>query len=181
MTIYDFTVQDKDGNMVSLSEYKGKTVLIVNSATECGFTPQYANLQNMYKKFQDKGFVILDFPCDQFGHQAPGSDSEIHQFCTSRFGIKFPMFHKIEVNGENEAPLFKYLKSEKGFTGFDMSNAFAQAIISILKKKDPDYEKNSDIKWNFTKFLIDKNGKVLKRYEPTENMEKLEADIEAIL
>ena len=168
MTVYDFIVQDKDGNKVSLSEYRGKTILIINSATECGFTPQYANLQDLYNRYQDKGFVILDFPCDQFGHQAPGSDSEIHQFCSSRFGVKFPMFHKIEVNGEHEEPLFKYLKSQKGFTGFDMKNALAQALVLQLKKTDPDYEKNDNIKWNFTKFLVDKNGTVLERYEPTD-------------
>ena len=181
MTVYDFIVQDKDGNKVSLSEYRGKTILIINSATECGFTPQYANLQDLYNRYQDKGFVILDFPCDQFGHQAPGSDSEIHQFCSSRFGVKFPMFHKIEVNGEHEEPLFKYLKSQKGFTGFDMKNALAQALVLQLKKTDPDYEKNDNIKWNFTKFLVDKNGTVLERYEPTDRMEKLENGIKQIL
>lgn len=124
---------------------------------------------------------ILDFPCDQFGHQAPGSDSEIHLFCSSRFGIKFPMFHKIEVNGENEEPLFKYLKSQKGFKGFDMENALAQALVFQLKKTDPDYEKNDNIKWNFTKFLVDKHGTVLERYEPTASMDKLENDIKQIL
>lgn len=181
MRIYDFIVQDKDGKKVSLSEYKGKTVLIINTATTCGFTPQYATLQNLYNSYQDKGFVILDFPCDQFGHQASGSESEIHQFCTSRFGVKFPMFHKVEVNGENEEPLFKYLKSQKGFKGFDMSYTLAQAIAFQLKMKDPDYEKNADIKWNFTKFLIDKNGTVVERYEPTDSLEKLEDDIKEIL
>ncbi len=177
MAIYDFTVQDMRGNKVSLSQYKGKTLLIVNTATECGFTPQYANLQNLYTKYKDKDFVVLDFPCDQFVHQAPGSDNEIHQFCTSRFGVKFPIFHKIEVNGPAQEPLFEYLKTQKGFKGFDMSNALAQALIFQLKKTDPDYQNNSDIKWNFTKFLVDKNGNVLERYEPTDSMEKLEADV----
>ena len=181
MTVYDFTVQDKNGKNVSLSEYRGKTLLIINSATECGFTPQYANLQDLYSRYKDKGFIILDFPCDQFGHQARGSDSEIHLFCSSRFGVNFPMFHKVEVNGENEAPLFKYLKSIKGFKGFDMKNALAKALSFQLKLTDPDYEKNDNIKWNFTKFLIDKNGTVLDRYEPTDSMEKLENDIKQIL
>ena len=181
MTVYDFTVQDKDGKNVRLSEYKGKTVLIINSATECGFTPQYANLQDLYRRYQDKGFVILDFPCDQFGHQAPKTDGEIHLFCSSRFGITFPILHKVEVNGENESPLFKYLKSRKGFKGFDMKNLLAQALDFQLRRVEPDYDKNDDIKWNFTKFLIDKNGTVLERYEPTDSMEKLESDIKKIL
>lgn len=181
MTIYDFTVKDKDGKDVALSQYKGKVVMVVNSATECGFTPQYANLQALYKSYADKGFVILDFPCDQFGHQAPGTEAEIHKFCTSRFGVTFPMFQKSEVNGPNELPLFKYLKEQKGFGGFDKEAALANALDSMLRKKDPDYDKKSDIKWNFTKFLISKDGKVLARYEPTADFGKIEDDLKAAL
>jgi glutathione peroxidase len=182
MNIYDFIVTDNNkGKQISLADYKGKTVLIINSATECGFTPQYADLENLYKKYADKGFVILDFPCNQFGHQAPGSDDEIHQFCTSRFGVTFPAFHKIDLNGENEEPLFHYLKTQKGFAGFDKNHKLAATLDGLLSKEDPNYAAKPDIKWNFTKFLIDKNGTVLKRFEPTEDMKKVETEITAVL
>ena len=118
MNIYDFTVKDRDGKDVNLADYKGKVLLVINSATECGFTPQYKGLQEIYNKYHEKGLEILDFPCNQFGSQAPGTDSEIHTFCTGRFGITFPQFAKIDVNGENESPLFAYLKNEKPFKGF---------------------------------------------------------------
>jgi glutathione peroxidase len=181
MTIYDFHLTDTEGKKVPLSQYKGKTVLIINSATECGFTPQYADLQTIYSKYADKGFVILDFPCDQFGHQAPGSDEEIHQFCTSRFGVTFPMFHKIEVNGSNAAPLFTYLKSIKGFGGFAKEHPLSAKLDQKLSKVDPDYASKPDIKWNFTKFLIDKNGTVRERFEPTTDMKEVEKKIAAVL
>ena len=181
MTIYDFTVQNNEGKTVSLADYRGKTILVVNTATECGFTPQYANLQALYADYASKGFVILDFPCNQFGNQAPGSDEEIHTFCTARFGVKFPLFKKIDVNGPNASPVFNYLKSQKGFAGFDLKNPLGKALDGLLKQKDPNYAANNDIKWNFTKFLIDKDGAVRARYEPTDSMEKLEEDIKAIL
>ncbi|MBQ9276857.1 MAG: glutathione peroxidase [Clostridia bacterium] len=152
-TIYDFTVKDKKGNDVSLSEYKGKVLLIVNTATGCGFTPQYDGLQDLYEKYQEKGFEILDFPCNQFANQAPGSDEEIGSFCQARFGITFPQFAKIDVNGKNQAPLYEYLKSQKkGALG-------------------------SNIKWNFTKFLVDRDGNVVDRFAPTVTPEKLDADV----
>jgi glutathione peroxidase len=157
MGLYDITVKDQEGNDVSLSEYKGRTLLIVNTATGCGFTPQYDGLQDLYEQFSESGFEILDFPCNQFGGQAPGSDEEIHSFCTGRYGITFPQFQKIDVNGENESPLYSFLKKQKG--GLFGSN----------------------IKWNFTKFLVDREGNVIKRYPPTDTPEKIKIDIEKII
>lgn len=151
MRVYDFKVKAMNGDEVSLSAYKGKVLLIVNTATGCGFTPQYKGLQELYTKYKDKGFEILDFPCNQFLGQAPGTEEEIHKFCTGRFGITFPQFAKIEVNGKNEEPLFKYIKNE------------AKGVIG------------SKIKWNFTKFLIDKNGNVLKRFAPSDTPEKIDS------
>ncbi len=150
MKLYDFTVKSRKGSDVSLKDYEGKVLLIVNTATGCGFTPQYKGLQALYDKYKDKGFEILDFPCNQFANQAPGSDEEIHTFCTGRFGITFPQFGKIDVNGKAEDPLYTYLKQQK-------KGCFG-----------------SKIKWNFTKFLIGKDGTVLKRFAPTDTPEKLE-------
>lgn len=154
MSVYDFKVKAMDGSEVSLADYKGKVLLIVNTATGCGFTPQYDGLQDLYDKYKDQGFEILDFPCNQFLQQAPGSEEEIHSFCTGRYGITFPQFAKIEVNGKNEDPLYTFLKKEKG------------GICS------------SNIKWNFTKFLIAKDGTVKARFAPTKTPEKIDALIE---
>lgn len=169
--LYDFTVKDREGKDVSLADYKGKVVLVVNTATECGFTPTYANLQELYAEEHDKGLEILDFPCNQFGQQAPGTAEEIHTFCTGRFGVTFPQFGKLEVNGVNEAPLFTWLKSQKGFAGFDPDHKITPILVDILGKADPDWEKKADIKWNFTKFLVDREGNVVERFEPTANVE----------
>ena len=168
-SVLDFTVKDRKGNDVALSEYKGKVLLIVNTATRCGFTPQYEELQEMYDKYKDKGLVILDFPCNQFGEQAPGDIASIHEFCTSKYNTTFPQFDKVEVNGENESPLFKFLKAKQGFKGFGNGNQ-AKFMDEMLKKKDPDYASKSDIKWNFTKFLVDSKGEVVARFEPTASM-----------
>ncbi|MGC6175750.1 glutathione peroxidase [Lacrimispora sp. 38-1] len=157
MNLYDITVTDRIGTPVTLSRYKGKTLLIVNTATGCGFTPQYEGLEALYRKYKDQGFEILDFPCNQFGHQAPGTEEEIHQFCTMNYEVSFPQFAKIEVNGPGESPLYSYLKSQQS---------------GILGSK---------IKWNFTKFLVDKNGNVTNRYAPADKPEKLEKDILALL
>lgn len=181
MNIYDFNVLDADGNEISLREYEGKVVLIINSATECGFTPQYDELQDMYEKYAQEGFVILDFPCNQFGNQAPGSTEEIVAFCDSRYGITFPIFDKIEVNGPNESPLYTYLKEQKGFAGFDTGNEASPMMEGLLSKIDPDFRNNSNIKWNFTKFLIDRNGNVVERYEPTADMFAVEAEVRRLV
>ena len=174
MNIYDFKVKNNKGEEVSLSDYKNKVVLIINSATECGFTPQYEQLQKLYADYQDKDFVILDFPCNQFRHQAPGSDEEIAKFCSSRFGVTFPLFSKIEVNGDGACEVFKYLKSEKGFAGWGADNDMSKLLTKMLGEADPDYASKPDIKWNFTKFLIDKNGNVVRRFEPTEGVAVVE-------
>ena len=167
MNIYDFKVKAQDVSSVNLADYKGKVLLIVNSATGCGFTPQYTELQEIYTEFKDQGLEILDFPCNQFGEQAPGEDAEIHTFCTGRFGITFPQFSKIDVNGENADPLFKYLTENTKFEGFGMS-PMGVMLSGIAKKMDKDYKKNGKIKWNFTKFLIDRNGEIVARFEPTD-------------
>lgn len=179
--IYDFVMEDAFGNERALSDYEGKVILIINSATECGFTPQYDALQDFYEKYEKDGFVVLDFPCDQFGHQAPGTNEEIVRFCDSRYGITFPIFSKIEVNGENESPLFAYLKSQKGFAGFAPDHPLTPMLESALERTDPDYKQNSDIKWNFTKFLISREGEVVERFEPTADMKEVEHKIEELL
>lgn len=157
MNIYDFTVKDATGQDVSMKEYQGKVLLIVNTATGCGLTPQYAGLQELYDTYKDQGFEILDFPCNQFANQAPGSDDEIKSFCETRFGVTFKIFHKIDVNGDNADPLFHFLKKEQG---------------GML---------GSNIKWNFTKFLVNKHGQVVKRFAPTDVPEKIENDIKKLL
>ena len=177
-SVYDFTVKDDAGKDVSLADYKGKVLLIVNTATRCGFTPQYKELEALYEKYAKDGFEILDFPCNQFGEQAPGSIQEIHQFCTANFDIQFPQFDKIDVNGANEHPLYTYLKSQKGFGGFDTTDQRGKFMDEMMRKQDADYDKKSDIKWNFTKFLISRDGRVLKRYEPTDKMSTIEADMQ---
>ena len=157
MSIYDFTVKDAQGSDVRLSDYKGKVLLIVNTATGCGFTPQYEGLQNLYDAYRSQGLEILDFPCNQFGHQAPGTEEEIVSFCKGRFGVTFRQFAKINVNGEDESPLYAYLKSQKG---------------GVL---------GSNIKWNFTKFLVDRDGHVVERYAPTVTPESIENRIKELL
>jgi len=176
-SIYDFKVKDDVGQDVSLSDYKGKLLLIVNTATRCGFTPQYKELEVLYEKYRSEGLEILDFPCNQFGEQAPGTIQEIHQFCSANFDIQFPQFDKIEVNGVNEHPLYTWLKAQKGFSGFDVNDQRGKMMDGMLRKQDADYDKKSDIKWNFTKFLVSRDGRVLKRYEPTDKISNIEADI----
>ena len=176
--IYDFKVKDDAGQDVSLSDYKGKVLLIVNTATRCGFTPQYKELEALYEKYHAEGLEILDSPCNQFGEQAPGTIQEIRQFCTANYDIHFPQFDKIDVNGDDAHPLFVFLKSQKGFGGFDVNDQRAKFMDDMLRKRDADYDKNSDIKWNFTKFLVGRDGKVLKRYEPTESISDIETDIQ---
>ena len=157
MTIYDYDVKNRNGEDVSLSIFKGKVLLIVNTATGCGFTPQYEGLEKLYKEYCKQGFEILDFPCNQFGNQAPGSNDEIHEFCTLKYNTTFDQFAKINVNGENEAPLYSFLKKQKGGIWGD------------------------NIKWNFTKFLVDKEGNVVNRYAPTVKPKDIENDIKILL
>ncbi len=176
-SVHDFQVKDETGQDVSLAAYKSKVLLIVNTATRCGFTPQYKELEALYQKYRDQGLEILDFPCNQFGQQAPGTIAQIHEYCTANFDIHFPQFDKIDVNGDNAHPLYTYLKSQKGFGGFDTKDKMGGLLDGMMRKKDDNYDKNADIKWNFTKFLVSRDGKVLKRYEPSDKMANVEADI----
>lgn len=179
MSIYDFKVKAQDGEDISLADYKGKVLLIVNTATGCGFTPQYDELQDIYEEFQEQGLEILDFPCNQFGEQAPGDDEEIHSFCTGRYGITFPQFAKVEVNGEHAIPLFQWLSENTRFEGFG-KGPMALMMNGVAKKMDKDYKNNGNIKWNFTKFLIDRNGTIVARFEPTD-MKNLKEKIKECL
>lgn len=182
MGIYDFTVEGQAGERVSLADYQGKVLLVVNTATECGFTPTYAQLEEMYRDLHERGLEILDFPCDQFGHQAPGTNEEIAAFCTSRFGVTFPQFAKIEVNGEGADPLFAYLQQQKGFEGFDEGHELTSILEDMLGKADPGYASKPAIKWNFTKFLVDRDGNVVRRFEPTASVPDVVAPaVEALL
>ncbi len=180
-TVYDFTVKDRKGKDVSLKEYANEVLLIVNTATKCGFTPQYDELEKLYQKYRSQHFVILDFPCNQFGQQAPGTDESIHEFCKLNFGTEFPQFKKIKVNGPDADPLFLFLQEQKGFAGWNMEHPIAHILDDMLSKEDPEYKEKPDIKWNFTKFLVDKKGMVVARFEPTESIEVIAAKIEELL
>ena len=179
-SIYECIVKDRQGNDVALSAYRGKVLLIVNTATGCGFTPHYDPLEAMYKDYKEKGLEILDFPCNQFADQAPGTDEEIHSFCTIRFGTEFPQFAKVDVNGDNAAPLFVYLAEEKPFVGFGkgIKSAMLKKFAGINNKK---YGDKAYIKWNFTKFLVDREGNVVARFEPTTDMHEVRNAVEALL
>lgn len=180
-TVYDFSVKDRKGGEVSLKEYSNEVMLIVNTATKCGFTPQYEELEKLYEKYHAQHFTILDFPCNQFGQQAPGTDEEIHEFCKLNFGTEFPRFKKLKVNGEDADPLYKFLKEQKGFAGWDPNHKLTPILDEILSKEDPDYKEKNDIKWNFTKFLINKKGQVVARFEPTESIDNIAKQIEELL
>ena len=180
MSVYDYSVLDRKGNEVSLEQYRGKVLLVVNTATGCGFTPQYKGLEEMYEKYHDRGLEILDIPCNQFAGQTPGTDEEIHEFCTLKYNTKFPQMKKSDVNGENELPLFTWLKSQKGFEGFGKGPT-ALAMSAMLKKIDKDYKDKPSIKWNFTKFLLDRSGNVVARFEPTHDMKKVDKAVAELL
>ena len=179
-TVYDFTVKDRAGNDVGLSQYAGKVLLIVNTATGCGFTPHYEPLEAMYREFREKGFEILDFPCNQFANQAPGTEDEIHEFCTLKFGTEFPQFAKIKVNGEDAEPLFAWLAAEKPFAGFGKGVKNA-ALSKFADRNNKAYGDKAYIKWNFTKFLVDREGRVLARFEPTTDMKAVRKAVAAEL
>lgn len=179
MSIYDCKVKNRSGEEVSIQNYKGKVLLIVNTATGCGFTPQYEGLEKLYKDYHDKGLEILDFPCNQFGNQAPGNDDEIHQFCQFKYNTSFDQFAKIDVNGENESSLFTYLKNEIKEDKIEgMKNKIA---MKGIEKISSTYKKDGDIKWNFTKFLVDKEGNIVARYSPTYKPEDIESKIKDII
>lgn len=180
MSVYEYSVFKADGSEVSLSQFKGKVMLIVNTATGCGFTPQYKELEAMYEKYADKDFEIIDIPCNQFAGQTPGTDEEIHQFCTLKYDTKFPQMKKSDVNGENALPLYGYLKSQQGFEGFGKGPK-AVAMNVLLGRIDKDFKNNPEIKWNFTKFVVDRQGNVVKRFEPTEKMAAVEGFVASLI
>lgn len=183
MTLYDIKVTKRENHQdveVSLGEYKGKVLLIVNTATGCGLTPQYEALEQLYRKYKDRGFVILDFPCNQFMEQAKGDDEEIATFCTARYDTTFPRFKKIEVNGPGEAPLYAYLKSAIG-SREGKGNFFMNLMLSLSSRINGKSGKASDIKWNFEKFLVDREGNVVKRFNPTVKPEHLESYVDELV
>ncbi len=179
-TIYQFSAESNSGDTVNFSDYKGKVLLIVNTASKCGFTPQYEGLEALYQKYKLGGLVVIGFPCDQFGHQEPGSDEEIGEFCSLNYGVTFPLMAKSDVNGESANEIFKWLYAEKPFAGWGESET-GKFMDQMLSRNDPDYASNPDIKWNFTKFLIDRNGKVVARFEPVVTPEEIDGQIAAIL
>lgn len=180
MIFYDFSVPDTKGGELSMRSFEGKVVIVVNTATGCGFTPHYKPLEAMYERLHGKGLEIVDIPCNQFAGQTPGTDEEIHEFCTLKYNTQFPQMKKSDVNGENALPLYGFLKQQQGFKGFG-KGLKAFAMDKVVKKADKDYKNNPDIKWNFTKFVIDRSGNVVARFEPTEDMEELEKLVEALI
>ena len=179
MSIFDCSVRDRKGNEVPLTDYKGKVLVIVNTATGCGFTPQYKGLEELYQKYHEQGLEILDFPCDQFGHQAPGTDDEIHEFCTAKYNTSFDQFKKIEVNGENEEPVYTFLKEGKKE---DIINGMKNKMTMMaVEKISTTCKKEGDIKWNFTKFIVDRDGNVVARYSPIEEPSLMEETIKELL
>ena len=174
-TIYDFTIMTGKGEQLNLADYRGKVIMVVNTATGCGFTPQYAPIEQMYRDYHEKGLEILDIPCNQFGGQAPGSAS-----CTMHFNTTFPQMKKADVNGENELPLYTYLKSRKWFEGFG-PHPYKELLEKMFSQADPEWDRKPDIKWNFTKFIIDREGNVAARFEPTADMSEVEACVKSLL
>ena len=180
MSIYDYSVTKSNGEELKLSDFKGKVIMIVNTAIGCGFTPQYEAIETLYEKYHDKGLEIIDIPCNQFGHQAPGTDDEIHEFCQIHYNTMFPQMKKSDVNGEKELALYTYLKSQRGFEGFS-EHKYRQLLEEMLSKTDKDWASKPDIKWNFTKFIVDRNGNVNFRLEPMAGLDEMEAKIKEVL
>lgn len=179
MSFYDYSVTRRNGETVPMKDFEGKVVMVVNTATGCGFTPHYAPIEAMYEELHDSGFEVVDVPCNQFGAQTPGTDEEVHEFCTLNYNTKFDQMKKSDVNGENALPLFTFLKEQKGFEGF--TGPAAEFMNQHLAKIDPDFRNNPDIKWNFTKFIIDRKGNVAARFEPTADMAEVEACVRSLL
>ena len=180
MSIYDYSIRNADGQEVSLSEYQGKVLLIVNTATGCGFTPQYEALEALHRDLHERGLEIIDIPCNQFGGQAPGTNEEITEFCQLHYNTTFPQMQKSDVNGEDELPLFTYLKAQKGFEGLG-DHDLKGVLEEMFSKEDPSWDQNASIKWNFTKFVVDCEGEVVRRFEPTASMDEVKAVVETLL
>lgn len=181
MSIHSFEVKKTNGTKMKLEEFKGKVLVIVNTASKCQFTPQFDDLQKLYDQYREMGLEILGFPCNQFGEQEPGTDAEAATFCKLNYGVTFPIFSKIDVNGENASPLFYYLKKQAPFLGFDESNVSNKLLKMMIAEKYPEWFVGDEIKWNFTKFLIDQDGNVIKRYESTVDPGEMAEDIEKLL
>ena len=180
MSIYDYSVTTPQGEEISLKNYEGKVLIIVNTATGCGFTPHYKELEALYEQYHDQGLEIIDIPCNQFAGQTPGTDDEIHEFCTLKYNTQFPQMKKSDVNGETALPLYGFLKSQQGFKDFG-KGPMALAMGAMLKKIDKDYKNNPEIKWNFTKFIVDRQGNVVARVEPTEGMKAVEKEVAKLI
>ena len=180
MSFYDYSVTTPAGDDISMKEYEGKVVMVVNTATGCGFTPHYKDIEAMYEKYHDKGFEVVDVPCNQFAGQTPGTDEDIYEFCTLKYNTQFPQMKKSDVNGETALPLFSYLKQQQGFKGFGKGPK-ALAMGAMLSKIDKDYKNNPDIKWNFTKFIVDRSGNVVARFEPTAKMEEVDKFVAGLM
>ena len=180
-TIYDFKALTSKGKELDFSQFEGKVLLIVNTASKCGFTPQFAGLEELNKKYKDRGLVVIGFPSGDFANQELADGSKAEEFCQLNYGVTFQIMKKSDVNGADANPIFTYLKSQKGFTAFDLAHPLGKLLDDMLRKQDANYDKNPDIKWNFTKFLIDRKGNVVKRFEPTDSMEGLEEDIKKTL
>lgn len=179
--MFDLHLEDLDGNSVSMADFKGKVLLVVNTASKCGFTPQYEDLQRLYDRFSDKGLEIIGFPCNQFKEQENGNASEIKDFCQLNYGVTFPIMAKTDVRGANAHPVFEYLTEKAPFEGFDTSNAMGKILAQITETEYPQFLKDNSIKWNFTKFLVSKDGQMIKRYEPTVSPMDMESEIELLL
>lgn len=180
MGFYDQSIMATNGEEVSMKDFEGKVVMVVNTATGCGFTPQYKDIEEIYEKYHDQGFEVVDVPCNQFAGQTPGNDEEIHEFCTLKYNTQFPQMKKTDVNGDTACELFKYLKSQKSFEGFGKGPK-AMAMSAMLSKIDKDYKNNPEIKWNFTKFIIDRKGEVVARFEPTASMKDVEKCVGSLI
>lgn len=180
MNMNEIELKRIDGTVEYMEQYMGKILLVVNTASKCGFTPQYEELEALYRKYHEKGFEILAFPCNQFKEQEPGDDKTVEAFCRKNYGVSFPVFSKTEVKGEHAHPLYRILTEKQEFRGFDREHPLSGKLHEILSADDPDYENDNDVKWNFTKFLINRDGTVVDRFEPTAGMDKVEQAVEQL-
>jgi glutathione peroxidase len=181
MSIYSYELETIKGEQISMEQYKGKVLIVVNTASKCGFTPQYTDLQKLYEEYKDQGLEILGFPSNQFGDQEPGANSDVQTFCQLNYGVSFPLFAKTDVRDETAHPLFKHLTEAAHFNGFDVNEPSGKMLHAFLQEKLPHYLEGNSVKWNFTKFLIDREGNVIKRFESTDEPLDMKADIEQLL
>jgi glutathione peroxidase len=181
MSVYDFKAKTIDGEEITLNEYKGKVLVITNTASKCGFTPQYEGLQALYEKYNSQGLEILGFPSNQFAEQEPGTNEEVKNFCSLNYGVSFTMFEKTDVRGDNAHPLFMYLCEEAPFKGLDLNHPIGKKLTEVLESNFPEFLEGNSIKWNFTKFLVDRNGKVVSRFEPTTDPKDMAPAIQKLL